>query len=1094
MEKTLRITFIILLSLGVKAQLLASHVMGGEITWRCGNNGGYVFELIFYRDCNGAEVNVITEDLRVWNHPTLTNITLNFISRTDISPSCQSVSGGPQPLDCGSGSGGGNGLGAIEKVIYRSTELQLSGTPPPQGWIFTYENFARSNAITNLSNPSTYGITLSATMYAVGPNSGCFDNAPQFLQAPYFVSCVGDPFEYNMNAIDPDFDSLFIEFASPLNHFPQGVFNPPINPAPIPFDPGFSFSSPTPNNTISPGSISAQLNAQNGLLSFTSTLQGNFVVKIQVSSFRQGQLIAKVEREMQLIVVPCQPNNAPVFTPPFSGGSFITNVDAGTLVNFNVLASDNGFLQNGTPQSVTLSATGPMFGTNFTAATGCDIQPCAFTSGIPTTGIGQANVPFTWQTDCNHLTNSFGIVAESVPYYFVFKAQDNVCQVPRISYATIQINVLNPGIISAPSLQCISFANGVYTLGWNAVSDPQNSFVSYQLYSLQNGLLATLNAINSTSFSIPSNQANQDFYLGVVSGCNGSITKFSDTLRPIVLQLTNPGNGTAILQWNAPTSSNLGGYYYIHQQINNGAWVLYDSVPYGTTYYKDTVRLCDGLLGYQITYPKGSCVFESNTPSGAFEDMLTPSIPVIEGVGYDPYTGNIVLTWNQNNQPDTYGYVIYMVGPGGALVEIDTVWGIGNTTYTMAPIPGSTNQFSVAAFDSCLTTSVPITYQTSGKSPIHQLVYLNGVVNACNQSVYLDWSPYQGWSGVNFDVFLFENGQLTLVFTSTGAGSEDWFTTLNMPGGNTYTFYVQANLSNGNSVYSNPFTVTVPLPGTPAFHYLQAASVNGSTVDIRVYVDQNAGTNLVQIEREETPGNFAVIGTATVVNDLAQYTDLQVDVQNQTHRYRSKYIDTCGNLGSPSNTATTVLASGIADNETQINVISWTPYLGFEVGVDHYEVFRIEPDGSAALIQSVPNGQLRVEDSVDSGPFPGKICYYVEAHEFMNNYGIQEICASNTFCLTYDPIIYIPNSIIPDGINSVFKPVATNIDPTKFKMTIMNRWSNVVFETLDFNEGWNGKYKDKDELVPNDMYIYVMEFYDAGGNQFIKRGEVFVIR
>jgi len=26
------------------------------------------------------------------------------------------------------------------------------------------------------------------------------------------------------------------------------------------------------------------------------------------------------------------------------------------------------------------------------------------------------------------------------------------------------------------------------------------------------------------------------------------------------------------------------------------------------------------------------------------------------------------------------------------------------------------------------------------------------------------------------------------------------------------------------------------------------------------------------------------------------------------------------------------------------------------------------------------------------------------------------------------------------------------------------------------------------------MYIYVMEFYDAAGNQLIKRGEVYVIR
>jgi gliding motility-associated-like protein len=84
--------------------------------------------------------------------------------------------------------------------------------------------------------------------------------------------------------------------------------------------------------------------------------------------------------------------------------------------------------------------------------------------------------------------------------------------------------------------------------------------------------------------------------------------------------------------------------------------------------------------------------------------------------------------------------------------------------------------------------------------------------------------------------------------------------------------------------------------------------------------------------------------------------------------------------------------------------------------------------------------------------------------------------------------------VFPEGINSVFKPVATNIDPSKFKMTIMNRWSNIIFETTDYNLGWNGRFQANNELVPNDMYIYVMEFYDAAGNQLIKRGEVYVIR
>ena len=38
---------------------LGSHVMGGEITYKHLGNANYQFELVFYRDCNGADVNAV---------------------------------------------------------------------------------------------------------------------------------------------------------------------------------------------------------------------------------------------------------------------------------------------------------------------------------------------------------------------------------------------------------------------------------------------------------------------------------------------------------------------------------------------------------------------------------------------------------------------------------------------------------------------------------------------------------------------------------------------------------------------------------------------------------------------------------------------------------------------------------------------------------------------------------------------------------------------------------------------------------------------------------------------------------------------------
>ena len=104
MLKVLSTVVFLLASFGTQA----SHVMGGEITWSCSGGNAYEFQLVFYRDCNGAEVNVISEDIRVWNHPTLNTIQLNFVSREDISPTCTVVPGSPPMLECGSGSAAGS--------------------------------------------------------------------------------------------------------------------------------------------------------------------------------------------------------------------------------------------------------------------------------------------------------------------------------------------------------------------------------------------------------------------------------------------------------------------------------------------------------------------------------------------------------------------------------------------------------------------------------------------------------------------------------------------------------------------------------------------------------------------------------------------------------------------------------------------------------------------------------------------------------------------------------------------------------------------------------------------------------------------------
>lgn len=1080
----------------------ATHVMGGEITWRCSGNG-YVFELIFYRDCNGVEVNTISETINVWNHPAISSIPVAFISREDISPTCTPVAGSPPALDCGTGPSGGNGIGAIEKITYRSNPVILSGIPPAgTGWIFTYTNFSRSALITNLMTPSNYGLTITAKMFAIpGAAAGvCIDNSPQFLEDPYLVSCAGEDYSYNMHPVDVDLDSLSVAFGRPLNNF-TGAYNPPVDPSEIPYEPGFSYTNPTPDASFQAGNVPAALDPVSGELTFKSSTIGSFVVKVVVQGFRSGVLISQVEREMQLIVVNCNAaNNAPVITPPFAG-LFETTVNAGTLVTFNLQSTDVEVLQDGTPQSNILTTSGLEYGTNFTSTGGCAIAPCAtLNQPPPITGVQGVSTQFSWQTDCNHLVTAYGDVAASIPYHFVFRVQDNYCQIPKITYRTVTINVVNPGIIPATAINCISTApNGDVTVSWDPVADPNGTFVSYQLFTVQNGLYGTY-PIGTTSVTVPSPGAALDFYVNVISGCNGNATTTSDTVSNVYLTLFNPNNGTAVLQWNPPAPNPLPGMSItatILQEYPTGTWTPIATVPYATTFYKDTITICSAFLNYAVVYSTAGCQFNSNIAGDQFSDKIAPDIPVIASVSIDTVSGNPVITWNVNNQTDTYGYVIYRKDPNGFFVEIDTLYGLNDTSYTdIFPVTGPIT-YSVAAFDSCFTISNPPTYQTSGKANPHTSLFLTKSINVCDNTAKLSWTDYIGWSTGNpqdYTIFLRDNGGMwTPVDTTDGLTSTIQLTALH-----SYCIAVRANNSNGTVAFTNLLCFTLTGPQPPAVHYLRVATVNANEVVLRHQISVGSNVASIRFEKYNTrTGLFDELTTVPATTSTLTVTDADVDVNSYSYKYRAVVVDSCGNFGLVSNEANTILLQVTTDQTTEINYLNWSPYTEFDGSVLQYHIYRAI-DGvysSTELGAVTADHRFYVDDVSQFEAYTGRFCYKVIAQEgFNNQYGFTEASVSNEVCAVIEPLVYIPNAFTPGGVNPIFRPILSFTDVNQFEMTILDRWGQRVFSTKDVTEGWNGENQSNNQLVEVGCYNYVVHIVDGNNQDLMYRGFVTVVR
>ncbi|MES2394833.1 MAG: gliding motility-associated C-terminal domain-containing protein [Bacteroidota bacterium] len=1094
--------------------LFASHLMGGEITWECQGNGQYIFKLKFYRDCNGINTPTVVS-LSVFNHPIVSSITLTLLSQTDISPVCNGA--GPS-ISCTNAEGqpgwptsSSPVAGAVQESVFQSAPITLNGIPSPQGWIFAYSDCCRNGSLTNLQNASSYGFTLRAVMYPFnGQNANlCFDSSPTFLESPSTVICLGSPFKYNHNAYDPDLDSLSFKWAEPLDDF-TGVYALGTNPAPIPFTTGYTYDSPLPGTAQNPANVPALINPSNGEISFTSNTQGYFVTNVKVEAWKCGTLVAEIYREIQVVLLPCAVNSTPVVTYT----SYQTTVPAGTLVNFTLNGSDPGVLADGvTPQTVTINASGTQFGTNFTnASSGCLNPPCATLSApLPVSAPNTMSTVFNWQTTCNHISYNASCNTVSNTYTFVFRVRDDFCPAPAENISTVAITVLATPIAASPQPNCVSvLSNGDVTLTWSIPADPDGTFNGYLIYS-SNALggpytlldsVLTFSQTSYTHIGANATTAPVYYYIQTRSGCFGLVqTAAVDTVSSMYLNVTNPGNGTASLFWNAVASPNAptsSGIYSIYEEYPTGIWTLTGSTT--NVNFIDSIFVCNGTINYRIEMADNSgCTSVSSIDGGTFQNIIVPDVPRIDTLSVDD-SNNALMNWNVNPSADAAAYVIYIFN-GTAWIPIDTVPGINNTNYNylLSNAGLGSEQYRLAAYDSCGNISpLGIVYST---------MYLTSIPEICDRSVVLNWTAYStlGTGLATYRIYQSMVG-LTGPYTeiATVPVGTLTYTVPALAPLTTYYYKIEAVDSSGTKTVSSnriAFYSATPLP--PQFSYLRKVSVlDPNQVDVTCHIDVSAATLNYKIMRsyDTIAANYVLIGSvpSSAVSPIV-YNDTKVLTDNYSYYYKIINVDSCGYDGLQTNIGRTILLSALSNSLTMENTLSWNDYEGWSGNVVSYNIYRgIDGVMDPTPIMNLPfsgSGANSYTDDVSallSGE--GVFNYYVEAVEGMGNiYSFNEFSLSNIAEAYQDPRVFIPNAFRPEGaLNTVFIPVTTYVDFTEYEFSVFNRWGLQVFSTKDVNLGWDGNHGTKKcELG---VYVYLVRFKSSKGEYIDFKGSVTLLR
>lgn len=88
----------------------------------------------------------------------------------------------------------------------------------------------------------------------------------------------------------------------------------------------------------------------------------------------------------------------------------------------------------------------------------------------------------------------------------------------------------------------------------------------------------------------------------------------------------------------------------------------------------------------------------------------------------------------------------------------------------------------------------------------------------------------------------------------------------------------------------------------------------------------------------------------------------------------------------------------------------------------------------------------------------------------------------------FSPNVAGPGNVV--GQNDVFKPLIQKV--SDFQLMVFNRWGELLFETKNPDEGWDGYFRG--QLCPQDVYVYKITATYENGQVITRVGDVHLIR
>lgn len=291
--------------------LNATHIIGGQLSFRCLGGSQYEIKLEFRRDCFLGNPEADFDDpAAIWvydgDFQPVMGVGEGGVLRISLDE--EDTLSTSFPSAC---FGGGRDV-CVQTALYVDT---FSLPRRPGGYHLMYQRCCRNMILDNIEDP-----LLTGSSYVVRISEESLEtcnSAPVLQGFPPVYSCLNQQLIINQGATDAEGDSIVYKLCTPF----EGATREDPNPDVVGIHPDFPeqirWISPTYGEDFMLGNQNEPLSIdpQTGELRGLPEIQGTFLIGVCIEEYRNGVLLSSMVRDFEITMRSCSDNPVADFEP-----------------------------------------------------------------------------------------------------------------------------------------------------------------------------------------------------------------------------------------------------------------------------------------------------------------------------------------------------------------------------------------------------------------------------------------------------------------------------------------------------------------------------------------------------------------------------------------------------------------------------------------------------------------------------------------------------------------------------------------------------------------------------------------------------------